>query len=114
MPEVGTRVRHTRNLSGALNMTRRKTRSDRTRDKGGSTYMSTGIAFVAPDTITDSGNGLGVFSVGQTLQVIGSAKNTRWWKILTVAAGTITISSSQVGGVVTAESAGPTIRLKAV
>ena len=75
-------------------------------------YTASTIAFADsnPDTITDSASGFGSFVAGMKLQVIGSSSNdgVDHLTIATVAAGTLTLSSSDV---VTAESAGSSISL---
>ena len=76
---------------------------------GDTTLTDTTIAFAAPDTITDSNNGLAVFNSGDTLIVTGTASNNGTYVIDTVAAGTITlieqtISLETAGGSVTLDS----------
>ena len=79
-------------------------------DKGGTNIRGTGIAFVATGTITDSGNGLAVFKVGQAIEVLGSPLNSRTWIVQTSAAGTLTVLPAMVQ----AESAGATIAIRGV
>jgi hypothetical protein len=78
-------------------------------------YTASTIAFVdggaSPDTITDSANGLAVFSAGQTIVISGSTSNDGVYVITTAAAGTITLQSADA---LTAESAGASITIHAV
>ena len=73
----------------------------------------TTIAFVdngsSADTITDSGNDLAQFAVGDFVQVSGSVSNNRSFEVTAVAAGTLTLTS----GVVVTETAGATVTLTA-
>jgi len=71
-------------------------------DFASSGYSATTIAFVAPDTITDSANGLARFVVNEEIEVCNSTVNSSVFKVKTAAAGTITVYSQNV----TAESAG--------
>jgi len=48
------------------------------------------------DTITDSGNGLANFSVGDKIQVKGSASNDGEYEILTVGAGTVEVPAGSL------------------
>ncbi len=59
-------------------------------------YTASTIAFADsnPDTITDSANGFGDFSAGQSLVVSGSGSNDGTYTIDTVTAGTITLKAS--------------------
>lgn len=70
----------------------------------------TGIAFTAPDTITDSGSGLGIFSAGDFIRAEGSAGNTGIYEVDTVSAGTITTIEQTI----VTEGAGPSITLTEV
>jgi hypothetical protein len=79
-------------------------------DKGGPNVRGTGIAFVASGTITDSGNGLAVFKVGQSIEVLGSPLNSRTFVVQTSAAGSVTV----LPGVVQSEDAGATIAIRGV
>lgn len=71
----------------------------------------TGIAVGSSTTITDTGNGLAVFAVGQWIKITGfsTAANNGWHgPITTVAAGTLTLSA----GGLTIEAAGNSVALK--
>lgn len=60
-------------------------------------------------TITDSGNGLAVFNVGDLIYITGSPLNSGWkGPVTAVAAGTLTFAASSF----TAESAGAAITLR--
>lgn len=75
------------------------------------TVTGTGIAVGSSTTITDSGNGLGNFAVGDWVYVSGfsTAANNGWHgPVTTAAAGTLTFSA----GGLTTESAGASISLK--
>lgn len=71
------------------------------------------LAFVdsSPDTITDSGNGFVTagFSAGQRIEVRGSASNDGFYTIETVAAGTLTLISTDT---LTTETAGANATIK--
>lgn len=75
------------------------------------TVTGTGIAVGSSTTITDSGNGLGNFAVGDWVYVSGfsTAANNGWHgPVTTAAAGTLTFSA----GGLTTELAGASISLK--
>jgi hypothetical protein len=83
----------------------------------GSTLLATTgaiatIAFVpgSPDTITDSGSGFsaGGFVAGQQITISGSTSNDGTAVLASVAAGTLTLTSSNA---LTAESAGATVTI---
>ncbi len=69
---------------------------------------ATTIAFndANPDTITDSGNGFGVFTAGMIITVSGSTSNDGTYTIASVTAGTITLVD---GDTLTTESAGANV-----
>jgi len=75
------------------------------------TRTATTIAFVDsnPDTITDSGNGLGSFRVNDIVIVSGSASNNGQYTIASVAAGTITLKGTDS---LVAEAAGANVTLR--
>jgi hypothetical protein len=74
----------------------------------GAKASGTGIAFVDsnPDTITDTESGFGSFVVGQKIRVIGSTSNDGEYTVAAVAAGTLTLDSSDS---LTAEAAGDSV-----
>lgn len=109
MGAIGTRDTQTVSKSGALNSTLKLSRRA-TGDIGGAQLTAATISFTASDTISDSGNGLAVFGVGDTVLPVGSPLNNRRWTVLTVAAGSITVAPSQVQ----TEAAGETISLRKV
>jgi len=110
MPDtIGTRVRQLVSRSGALNDTR-EVMSRNTQDLGGHNVQGTDIAFVSADTITSAGNAFPSFAVGANIEVVGSPLNSRVFKVLTSAAGTLTVEPSQV----TAEDAGALIDIRTV
>ncbi|MFN0183051.1 MAG: hypothetical protein ACKVQR_04445 [Aquabacterium sp.] len=102
---MSTRGHQTSNL-GASGNNSRANRAKYERDRG-TTVIGTGIAFVNPGTITDSGNQLALFTVGSSFFVRGSPANSRQFQVVTSAAGTLTVTPA----VVTAEIAGPSITL---
>lgn len=65
------------------------------------------LAFVSPDQITDTGNGLGVFEVGEFVTVQGSIAQDGTYEIATVVAGQL----DMVEQTITAEAAGPSIAI---
>jgi hypothetical protein len=77
------------------------------------TYTASTIAFnnANPDTITDTANGLGSFSAGQTIVISGSTSNDGVYVIATAVAGTITLQSVDV---LTAEALGDSVTIYAV
>lgn len=79
-------------------------------DKGGTNIRGTGVAFVSTNQITDSGNGLAVFKVGQSIEVLGSPLNSRTWVVQTSAAGALTVLPAMIQ----AEGAGATIAIRGV
>jgi hypothetical protein len=72
--------------------------------------ISTISVTAATGTFADSGNGLGSLDVGQWIEVRGcsNAGNNGYWKILTVAAGAITVSG---GGTMVDEGAAASITI---
>lgn len=54
------------------------------------TLTAATIAFAAPDTMTDTGNGLGIFASGDIVEVEGTTLNDGIYEVDTAAAGTIT------------------------
>jgi hypothetical protein len=64
------------------------------------------IAFNNPNIITDSGNRLGIFQVGDRVQVIGSTQNNGSFTLATVSAGSIqtreqTVQTEGAGAMIT-------------
>lgn len=51
---------------------------------------ATTISFTAPDTISDSGSGFGIFAIGDIIEVEGTASNDGIYELATVAAGSMT------------------------
>lgn len=91
--------------SGALNNTRRSVQAPSRNPASGTTLRATTVAFTATDTITDSGNALAIFAVGQLIRVRGSPLNSRLYEVATSAAGTLTVLPAHVQ----TEGAGATI-----
>jgi hypothetical protein len=77
------------------------------------TYTASTISFADanPDTIDDSGSGLGNFEAGMEVLVSGSTSNDGVYSIGTAAAGSLTLQSSDE---LTVEAAGASITLTAV
>lgn len=78
---------------------------------------ATTISFTTPDTIGDTGSGLGIFSIGDTLRIEGAGAGTnagKLVKVLTVAAGTITVEQSQFWPVLDTQAAGGQVILTQV
>lgn len=72
--------------------------------------IATTISFTAPDTIGDTGSGLGIFSVGDYIRITGSTANDGIYEVDTVAPGTITLIEQTISS----EGAGPSITLNEV
>lgn len=51
----------------------------------------TTISFTAPNSISDSANGLGSFKSNDLVVVVGSAANSRTWTITAASAGSLTV-----------------------
>jgi hypothetical protein len=68
---------------------------------------ATTISFTAPDTIGDTGNGFGIFAVGDFIEVEGTASNNGIYEIATQAVGTLTT----VEQTITTESAGASMTI---
>ncbi len=66
----------------------------------------TTISFTASDTIGDTGNGLGIFAIGDLIRIEGTASNDGIFEVLTVAAGTLTVVET-----ITTESAGASMTI---
>lgn len=87
---IGTRKSNNFARSGGLNDTREG--SDRyTRDVGGAVKVGTGLAY-SSGSLTDSDNGLGVFTEGQRVAVKGGSAGNRTYIAGTVAAGSIVLT----------------------
>lgn len=64
------------------------------------------ISFTTPDTIGDSGAGLGIFAIGDSIRITGGTNDGKIGKIATAAAGTLTIEQSQFDPILLTEGAG--------
>ena len=103
---MSTRKQQTKSEGASLN---RSTRSSAmARPLGAPTVRGTTVSFTNPATIADSGNGLAVFPVGALLEVQGSPRNSREFRVTASAAGSLTV----VPAVVTSEAATPIITLR--
>ena len=69
---------------------------------------NTTISFTSPDTIDDSGNGFGIFAVGDSVRFVGGPNDDLIGKIATQAVGQLTIKQGQFDPTITTESAGST------
>lgn len=69
----------------------------------------TGISFTNPATIADSGNGLGVFRVGDRIEISGPSNRGRWI-VATAAAGSLTVTPGRIA----TASAGPSVSIRKV
>lgn len=106
---IGTRTRQLITRSASLNDSRRRVNRG-TQDRGGDNVQGTDISFTSTNTIASVGNAFGVFAVGQDIEVIGSALNSRIFKVVTAAAGSLTVEPA----LVQAEIAGPFIDIRTV
>lgn len=106
---IGTRARQLITRSASLNDSRRRVNGG-TQDKGGLNVQGTDISFTASDTIGSAGSGFPSFSVGSNIEVMGSALNSRTFKVVTASASTITVEPA----LVQAEIAGPFIDIRTV
>lgn len=66
-----------------------------------------GLAFAAPDQITDTGNDLGQFDVGEFVSAQGSTAQDGDYEVATVVAGQL----DMVEQTITLEAAGPSIAI---
>lgn len=105
---MSTRESQRSNASASANVSRRTSRN-LTQDRGGPNVAGTGISFTATDTIADSGNALAVFGVGEMIEIRGAASNSRVFRVVTSAAGTLTVLPALVAN----ESAGASMRILA-
>ncbi len=105
-----TRVEQTRAEGAAANLSRRDLQNIERDPQSSLNVKGTGISFTNPGTIADSGNGFGVFIVGDRVEVRGSPANSRVYKLTAASAGSLTV----VPAVVTSESAGPTITVRRI
>jgi len=77
----------------------------------------TTISFTTTDTIGDTNSGLAVFSIGDRLRISGAGSGTnagKVVKVLTVAAGTITVEQNQFEPVIDTQAAGGSVTLTQV
>jgi hypothetical protein len=75
---------------------------------------ATTISFTTPDTIADSGSGLGIFAVGDTIRIEGAGAGTNAGKIVKVATATaasITVEQNQFWPVIDTQAAGSQVIL---
>ena len=91
---IGTRLRSLVSRSASLLDSRRL--NSPFRFSPNIAYEAATISFTAGDTIADSANGLANFIVGQNIQVVGSALNSRKYKVVTSAAGTLTVEPAVI------------------
>jgi len=68
----------------------------------------TTLAFVSPDQVTDSNNNLAQFFVGEYVSAEGSTAQDGTYEVATVVAGQL----DMVEQTITAEGAGPSIRIQ--
>lgn len=88
---MSTRDSQTIAQSSDANLSRR-TQSKIERDPGtGALRKATTIGMTSPNLITDSANLLGIFKVGDIIDVRGSSLNSRRWYVTAVAAGQLTV-----------------------
>lgn len=87
---IGTRKSNNFSRSGGLNDTRVDSRRY-TRDLGGANKIATTLAY-SSGSLTDSGNGLALFTAGQRVRVQGGATGNRTYIMGTVAAGSIALT----------------------
>jgi hypothetical protein len=106
---IGTRARQLISRSASLNDSRRNV-NRLTQDLGGLNVQGTDISFTSADTIESAGSAFPSFSVGSNIEVIGSALNSRVYKIVTAAAGTLTVEPALIQN----ESAGALIDIRTV
>lgn len=106
---IGTRVRQLISRSASLNNSRESV-SRKTQDKGGFNVQGVDISFTAPNTISSAGNAFPSFGVGSNVEIVGSTLNSRVFKIVTSAAGTLTVEPA----LVQSEIAGPLIDIRTV
>lgn len=106
---AGTRNGNGISQSASANLTRNPN-GNIERDKGGIHITADTISFTAPATIGDTGSGLSIFTIGDLIQVNGSVSNDQVLRVLTVAAGELTVENQTV----TTESAGALVELRAV
>lgn len=69
--------------------------------------VGAGISFTAPNVISDTGNGLGIFLINDIFEVRGSILNSRSYLVTSVGAGFITVA----GSLIRTEATGPTLTL---
>jgi hypothetical protein len=77
----------------------------------------TTISFTAPDTISDSGSGLGIFAIGDSVRIDGAGAGANAGligKILTAAAGVLTIEQGQFDPTLVNQGAGGQVILTEV
>jgi hypothetical protein len=77
---------------------------------GAVTLTGTGIDFTSPDTIGDTGSGMGIFTAGDRIIISGSTGNSVEWDVDTAVAGALTVSRSDER-TVTTEAAGPSVTI---
>jgi hypothetical protein len=103
---IGTRFRQLITRSASLLDSRRQ--NSPYRFDQGIAYEASTISFTASDTIGDSGNGLANFLVGDDISIVGSNLNSRKFKVVTSAAGTLTVEPA----IVQAEIAGNKVMIR--
>ena len=99
-PASGSRNRRVNRFAGNLNRT-----DIRHKLTDGIT-----IAFAAPDQITDSGNDLGKYEVGEFVDAQGSVAQDATYEVATVVAGQL----DMVEQTITLEAVGPSIAVRSL
>ena len=101
---MSSRVSQTGSAGADANLSRRSQLKIE-RDPNAGDYQAATIGFTSPATIADSANGLGLYGVGDTIDVRGSALNSRRYVAVTVSVNSITVRPAMI----TTEAAGPAI-----
>ena len=102
-----TRISNTRNDASRTVIPQQTSTRGITRVAGTKRLVGTGIAFGNSNDITDTGDGLAVFAVNDTIEVRGSADNDGEYIVSASAAGTLSVEPG-----ITTESAGASIELR--
>jgi len=96
------------NASGSRNTRHNRYVNGNREDNRHKRARGIGIAFVSPDQITDSGNDLGKFEVGEFVDAELSVAQDGTYEVATVVAGQL----DMVEQTITAEGAGPDIAIR--
>lgn len=101
---MSSRTSQTISQAADANLSRRSSLRIERDPQAGDVQAAT-LSFTAPNIIADSANGLGGYGINDTVDIRGSALNSRRWVIASTSAGSLTVLPAMVQ----TEAAGPAV-----